>query len=160
DMASWRDDLNRIVVLPHAQQYPALKALLTRRDAAPAEEWNTAFGEASLYEALTRLPDARNIYRTNRAEVRPLLDACTNWHLIEIGGGNGALWRDFFRDDEHGDFTLIDPVPETHALVAAHLPKGVQFHAVVAPIQEAQLPDADVVVCSLTLHHVAGLDAE
>jgi hypothetical protein len=51
-MATWQEDLNRIIVLPRAQQYPALRALLAQRDAAASddsEEWNTAFGAASLY---------------------------------------------------------------------------------------------------------------
>jgi hypothetical protein len=161
-MATWQEDLNRIIVLPRAQQYPALRALLAQRDAAASEdseEWNTAFGAASLYEAFTQLPDAQNIYRANRAAVRAALKTRMDWHIVEIGGGNGVLWRDFFDSDERGQFTLVDPLPETHQIVAQALPAGVAFHSVVAPIQEAELPDADVVTCSLVLHHIAGLDA-
>lgn len=159
-MTSWQEDLNHLVTLPHAQQYPALRELLARRDAAPAEEWNTTFGAASLYEALTQLPDPQRVYQANRAEVRAALHGRSDWHIVEVGGGNGALWRNFFGDGEHGEFTLIDPVPETHDIVASLLPAGVTFHAVIAPIEEAVLPDADVMVCSLILHHIAGIDAE
>jgi Methyltransferase domain len=159
-MIVWQDDLNRIIVLPRAQQYAALQDLLARHDAAPAEEWNTTFGAASLYEALTQLPDFQRIYQANRAVVRTALATRADWHIVEIGGGNGALWRGFFRDDESGHFTLVDPAPEPHHVVAALLPAGVKFHSVVAPIAEADLPDADVVVCSLTLHHIAGVDAQ
>ena len=158
-MATWQEDLNQIIVLPRAQQYPALRALLVQRDAAASEEWNTAFGAASLYEAFTQLPDAQNIYQANRAAVRAALETRIDWHIVEVGGGNGVLWRDFFDSDERGQFTLVDPLPETHQIVAGVLPAGVAFHSVVAPIQEAELPDADVVTCSLVLHHIAGLDA-
>jgi hypothetical protein len=158
EMATWQEDLNRIVVLPRAQQYAALRELLARRDAAAAEEWNSTFGATSLYEALTQLPDPQNFYRANRAVVRSALEARTDWHIVEVGGGNGILWRDFFRGDERGQFTVVDPAPETHEIVAALLPEGVVFHSVIAPIQEAKLPEADVVNCSLVLHHIAGLD--
>jgi len=159
-MATWQADLHRIVVLPRAQQYAALKELLARRDACPAEEWNAAFGAASLYEAFTQLPDAQLAYRANRAVVRSALEARPDWRLVEVGGGNGVLWRDFFHHDERGQFTLVDPVAETHEIVAALLPRGVVFHSVLAPIEQAALPDADVVNCSLILHHIAGLDAD
>jgi hypothetical protein len=159
-MTTWHDDFNRIIVLPRAQQYPALRELLAQRDAAAAEEWNTAFGAASLYEAFTQLPDAQNIYRANRAAVRAALDTRGDWHIVEVGGGNGVLWRDFFGSDERGQFTLVDPLLETHQIVAGLLPAGVAFHSVVAPIQEAELPEVDVVTCSLVLHHIAGVDAD
>jgi hypothetical protein len=158
-MATWQADLHRIVVLPRAQQYAALKEFLARRDAGPAEEWNAAFGDTSLYEAFTHLPDAQLVYRANHAVVRSALEARPEWHIVEVGGGNGVLWRDFFRGDERGQFTLVDPAPETHGIVAALLPAGVVFHSVIARIEEAVLPDADVVNCSLILHHIAGLDA-
>ena len=159
-MRTWHDDFNQIIVLPRAQQYPALRELLAQRDAAAAEEWNTVFGAASLYEAFTQLPDAQNIYRANRTVVRAALDPRIDWHIVEVGGGNGVLWRDFFGSDERGHFTLVDPVPETHQIVARLLPAKVVFHSVLAPIQEAELPEADVVSCSLVLHHIAGLDAD
>jgi hypothetical protein len=156
---SWQEDLNRIVLLPRAQQYAALKDLLARRDAEPTEEWNTAFGAASLYEAFTQLPDAQNVYRANRAVARSALEGRRDWRIVEVGGGNGALWRHFFPDDEQGHFTLVDPALETHRIVAALLPAGVVFDSIVAPIEQATLPDADVVNCSLILHHIAGIDA-
>jgi hypothetical protein len=105
------------------------------------------------------LPDAQQRYRARRTAVRHALAARTDWHIVEVGGGNGVLWRDFFRPDERGRFTLVDPVLETYEILAALLPAEVAFHAVVAPIQEAVLPPADLVTCNLILRHIAGRDA-
>jgi hypothetical protein len=156
----WHDDLNRLLVLPRAQQYAALQALRVQHAAPLAEEWNVTFGPASLYEALTHLPAFQGIYQANRAVLSRWLEPRPYWHIVEVGGGNGALWRDFFRGNEQGQFTLIDPAPEPHTVISALLPSGMTFHSVMAPIQEADMPEADVVVCSLMLHHIAGIDAQ
>ena len=56
---------------------------------------------------------------------------------------------------------LVDPLPEVHERVAAVLPEGVALVSRVARVEEvaAELGEADLAVCSLSLHHVAGGDA-
>ncbi len=80
------------------------------------------------------------------------------WQVVEIGGGNGALWESVFDAQQAGTFTLVDPHPEAHASVAKRLPSHVSFHSIVDTAERAVIPDADVIVSSLTLHHVAGVD--
>lgn len=147
--------------VPRTQQREALEGLL-RDLPAPAsdEEWNTRFGPQSLYDAWSRTTVARGVYQANRALLRPLLDQRPGWRAVEIGGGNGRLWRDLLRPDDQGELVLVDPTESAHESVAAVLPPGVKLVSVRAPVQESTLPQADAVVCSLTLHHVAGLDTE
>jgi hypothetical protein len=155
----WQGQLTRLISLPRAQQFAALKSLRRTRNNHQLEEWNTAFGSASVYEAWTQLPLMQGLYSRNQAILREVLTGRKHWHIVEIGGGNGALWRHFFRPHDQGTLTLIDPQPEVHATVATCLPQGIDFHSLIAPVEEVEIPEADVLICSLTLHHVAGLNA-
>lgn len=55
---------------------------------------------------------------------------------------------------------VIDPVPEAIEEVRKRVPVGVVVHGVVGRVQEVEIPPCDLLVCSMTLHHLAGLDAE
>ncbi len=157
----WLNQLQQFLTLPRAHQFEALRRLreVAGRDSA-GEEWNSVFGTQSVYEAWTQLPLMQHVYNANRAILRPLLEQRSPWHLVEIGGGNGALWQDFFHVQERGVLTLIDPNPEVHATVAAVLPSGIELHSHIAHVENVELPEADGVVCSLMLHHIAGLDCD
>lgn len=156
----WLEQLRQVIVLPRRHQFEALKRLRQAKEQEQVEEWNSAFGVESVYDAWTQLPFMQQLYSANRAVLRPLLDQRSHWHLVEIGGGNGALWRDFFHEQDRGTLTLVDPVPEVHAAVAAILSPGVELDSRIARVENVELPQADALVCSLMLHHVAGQDAQ
>ena len=157
----WLNQLQQFLTLPRAQQFEALKRLRAGAEQnSTGEEWNSVFGSQSVYEAWTQLPLMQHVYGANRAILRPLLEKRSPWHLVEIGGGNGALWQGFFHAQERGVLTLIDPNPEVHATVAAILPAGIELHSHIARVENAELPEADGIVCSLMLHHIAGLDRD
>ena len=155
----WLEQLRQILVLPRIQQFEALKRLREVKEQEQVEEWNSAFGAESVYDAWTQLPFMQQLYTANRAILRPLLNERPHWHLVEVGGGNGALWRNFFSEQDRGTLTLIDPVPEVHAAIAAILPSGVELDSRIARVENVNLPQADALVCSLMLHHIAGQDA-
>ena len=129
----WLKQFEQFLTLPCAQQFEALRRLreVAGQNSSPAE-WNSVFGTQSVYEAGTQLPLMQHIYGANRAILRPLLEQRSPWHLVEIGGGNGALWQGFFHAQERGVLTLIDPNPEVHATVAAVLPSGIELHSHIA----------------------------
>ncbi|MDP6775723.1 MAG: class I SAM-dependent methyltransferase [Candidatus Latescibacteria bacterium] len=156
----WLDALTAVVALPRSKRRAALDELCeSNRDESP-EDWNTAFGRESLYDAWSQTPPMLSLYAANHGVLRPFLDSRRDCHIVEIGGGNGALWGGFFGPEARGSFTLIDPVQDAHRAVATRLPEGIEFHSRVTPVEQAEMPGGDVVVCSLMLHHVAGLDAE
>jgi ubiquinone/menaquinone biosynthesis C-methylase UbiE len=155
----WATELGRVVTLPRARQYAALQQLRAQYSGVEREQWNTAFGPVSLYDAWTRLPLMQGLYRLNRAVVDEVLRDRPDWHIVEIGGGNGAIWDGFLGPRGPGTLALIDPHPDAHTAVAMRLPENVAFQSYVASVEHVDIPDADVIVCSLTLHHVAGVDA-
>lgn len=141
-----------------AQQVRSLQAQAAKR--AHPEEWNTQFGSESLFQAWTSSPLMQALYAKNSAVIRPILDRNPGWRVIELGGGDGRIW-DLLRPDDRGEILLIDPQPEVHAQVASRLPTGVSLQSVVDVAQApAQWGQADLVLCSLTLHHVAGVDKQ
>ena len=156
----WKDALASLLLLPRAQQLEACRQLQNTSALSDSEAWNTDFGSESLYEAWTRLPFMQALYRHNREVLHAHMEQRQGWHFVEIGGGNGALWRDLFSPSTQGTLTLIDPASQVHEMVAAVLPPGVQLRSCQMPIEQADIPEADAVVCSLTLHHVAGIDAQ
>ena len=136
-----------VLSLPRQVQPNAIESLLTKLPKANIPEvWNTAFGPESLYEAWSQTRVARGVYTANTKVLRKFLDGRPNWRVLEVGAGNGALWRRLLGPDDVGTLVLVDPVTDAHAQVASALPPGV--------------PDVDAVVCSLTLHHVAGRNRE
>lgn len=166
DAAVGAPGLRALLALPRGLQPAALAALRARLDAVATpdpEAWNTAFGEGSLFEAWTRTPIMSRLYAENRRVLRPFLDARPTGTLVEVGGGNGALWRGLLTPDDRHTLVIVDPMPSAHEAVAravaAHAP-GVRIEAVAGGVPEVALPEADAIVCSLTLHHVAGRDAD
>ncbi len=150
--------LNTMLALPRAEQPAAVAALCTELPSAEDEPWNTAFGPDSLYHAFTRCSVARDLHAANRAALRPRLDARPGFRVIEVGGGNGALWDGLLRPDDHGEIIVVDPHPDGADGMRRIAPSGVAVHHIQAPVEQAVLPPADGVVCSLVLHHIAGAD--
>lgn len=155
----WKDRLIELDLLPRAYQFDALQELRRTYERSDYEQWNSAFGSESLYDAWAQLPFMQRLYESNRSIIRQALEARPRWHVVEIGGGNGAVWEKMFTGHLPGTLTLIDPHEEAHSAVAKRLPDHVTFRSIVDTAERAEIPDADVIVSSLTLHHVAGVDA-
>ena len=147
--------LAAILALPRALQ-PAAAATLGTSLPAAQEAWNSSFADGTLFEAFSGSSVARGVYAANREVLRPLLG--DGFRVVEIGGGNGRLWRGLLADGARGDIVVVDPHPDGALGVAAQVPKGVTVRHVCASAQDADLPAADVVIASLVLHHVAGTD--
>ena len=146
--------------MPRGEQLDALLRLQARL-APPAsiEAWNTSFGPGSLFDAWTRAPITRALYRANAALLADTLADQRDWRAIEVGGGDGRLWKDLLDDDAQGTLWVVDPHEEPHQQVRSVVPPGVSVRSLQCFVQDADLPEADLLVCSLTLHHVAGQDA-
>ncbi len=158
--------LPAILTLPRSEQSAALRALrCALPPTATPEAWNSRFGPTSLFAAWTASSLMRGLHRSNAELLRPLL-ARPGFRVIEIGGGDGALWRDALPPDAlppdaQGELLLIDPVAEVGELVRASLPEGVSLRFRQARLEEVDpgsLPPADAFVASLVLHHIAGAD--
>ncbi|NCG21595.1 MAG: methyltransferase domain-containing protein [Rhodobacterales bacterium] len=154
--------VNAVLSLPRQVQPNAIESLLMKLPKADVPEvWNTAFGPESLYEAWSQTRVARGVYMANTGVLRQFLDGRPNWRVLEVGAGNGALWRRLLGPDDVGTLVLVDPVTDAHAQVAGALPPGVKLESRVGRIESlTDLPEVDAVVCSLTLHHVAGRNSE
>lgn len=152
--------IDAMLRLPRGEQAEAATALSIEWD-SDNEEWNTAFGPDSLFDAWTRCTLLKNLYRSNADFIVSKLRE--GWTGIEIGGGNGALWQTLSQRGSlpEGTLWVVDPAEEVHQQVRQVLPAQVRVRALPHPVQTIldRLPEADVVVCSLTLHHVAGVDA-
>lgn len=151
--------LDAVLRLPRGAQPLAVRELRQRLPAASEEPWNSAFGGRSLYHAFAQSSVVRGVHSANRAALRPLLDARPGFRVVEVGGGDGSAWDGLLLPGDVGEIVVVDPHPEGAAGVRRFAPPGVYVRHVVAPVQEVALPDADVVTCSLVLHHVAGVDA-
>lgn len=153
--------LRGILERPRAEQPAAVAAALSAwPPESGAEAWNTAFGPDSLYHAFTRSTVARGVHGANREVLRPWLDARPSWRVVEVGGGDGSLWAGLLRPGDVGEIVVVDPHPEGPAAVAAVAPPRVRVTTRATRVEAAgALPEADAVVCSLVLHHVAGGDA-
>ena len=162
DLVRFTARFRDILTKPRAQQL-ALFSRLGEELASftSAEEWNTSFDIDSLYEAMTRLSIVRNIYRETRLRIRDHLGKLeTPWHVVELGAGNGAVWRDFMTEGLPGRLTVVDPVESVHSTVSAILPDCVEYQAITDKVEDClPLPECDVVLISLMLHHVAGRSA-
>src|SRR4029077_13996753 len=75
--------------------------------------------ELSLYDAWSQLPFIQNLYEQNRTVISGRLHDRDGWHIVEIGGGNGALWDGYLRTLKRGTLTLIDPNEDAHHALAA-----------------------------------------
>lgn len=155
-----RDALRALLAAPGPLDVGALQAL--RQSMPPLDEpeaWNTAFEAGSLFDAWTRSPLPEAVYAANRRTLRRLMDARPGWTFLEIGGGDGRLWADLLTPEDEGTLIVVDPHPEPHVRIAAIVPEGVAVRPIRREVQAATLPDADGIVCSMTLHHLAGTDA-
>lgn len=146
-----------LLALPRGEQPEAVERLLART-APVGEAWNTRFGPDSLFDAWTHTSVVQGIYAANAAVLRDLLDAREGFCVIEVGAGDGSLWQRVLRPEDRGTVVFVDPVPEAHEVARRKLPPGVAARNLVQRVEEAELPEADAVVCSLTLHHLAGRD--
>lgn len=125
------------------------------------EAWNVAFGPRSLFDAWTRTSIVQALHQRNAATLRRHLAGRDGWRVLEIGAGDGRLWQGI--PVEGGEILVVDPAAEAGERVRAAA-AGATVVPIVATVestlQDADLwRDLDLVVCSLTLHHVAGADA-
>lgn len=146
-----------LLALPRGKQPEAVERLLARTP--PVDEaWNTRFGPDSLFDAWTSTTVVQCLYDANVEVLRGPLDARPDWCAVEVGVGDGSLWRRLLREDDRGTLVLVDPVSEAHEVARRALPSGVTAKSEIRRVEQAHLPEADVIVCSLTLHHLAGRD--
>ncbi len=157
DATSIEAKVERLLTLPRGRQVDAARAFLATHSDPLPEAWNTTFGPRSLFDAWCRTSVARKVHGGVWEAVSPRLR--DGFVLVEVGGGDGSTWRGRL-DGRRGTLVVVDPVAEVHERVREVVPATVDVVAIQAPVQEAALPAADVVVCSLTLHHVAGRDAD
>jgi SAM-dependent methyltransferase len=144
---------------PRNRQPEAVKELSARIEIGSPEEWNSKFGPESLFDAWTGNHLVQGIYQANAKTLQSHLRP--GWRVIEIGGGDGRLWS-MLPDLPPGELWVVDPSAGVHERLQAELGDRIKVHGIQALIQDAlpSLPKVDAVVCSLTLHHVAGRDAQ
>jgi len=151
--------ISALLRLPHEEQVTAARALIAALPhSEPPEAWNSRFGPGSLFEAWTATRIARSVYAALSAELRPIV-AKPGFRILDVGGGDGSVWRSVLDGSERGEIVVIDVLPEAIQAVRDAVPAGVEVHGLVGPVQDLPLPEADALVCSMTLHHVAGIDA-
>ena len=73
----------------------------------------------------------QGLYQRNRAVIHETLQGRSDWHIVEIGGGNGALSQGLPDTQQADTLTLIDPHAEAHTAVAARLPGNVTFRPII-----------------------------
>jgi len=134
--------LRRLLALPRGRQLDAVQELCEELGAGAREDWNTQFGAGSLFEAWTASNMVLGVYEANRRMLP------SSGRVVEIGGGDGRLWRDA---GFTGEVVLFDPAPEAHERVGDY----VSLVSRVEPVG-TDIPPCDLVISSLTLHHVAG----
>ena len=163
EVARLNEGLKKVLALPRGAQYQAINQLRQSLDHQGVQEaWNTNFQADSLYQAWSEFSVMQDLYEANKKLVRNTLDARgPGWQVVEIGGGNGRLWRHALRPDDRGTLVLVDPVTHVHKVVAELLPAGVKLISKMERAENlTQFPEADLLVCSLTLHHVPGIDRQ
>ncbi len=156
----WSERINYIISLPQGHQRDAVRKLRSTFPKNHTEQWNTEFDSGSLYEAWTNILPMQNIYGLNRKVIRDFTKEINSFTITEIGGGNGALWRNFLPEDKNITFYLIDQNPKTGEIIKSLLPKNVNFEFVNKKVQDTDIPPSDIIVSSLILHHIPGHTAE
>ena len=151
--------VRELLALPHCRQLDAVERLLAALPVEHDEAWNSAFGTDSLFAAWTKTSVVQGVYEANRSVLRPLLDARPGWRIVEVGAGDGRLWRQLLTSEDVGELVVVDPVPQAIEAVRAAVPSGVAVRGITSGVESAVLPACDAIVCSLTLHHVAGATA-
>lgn len=150
--------LRALLDLPRRAQPAALRSLRARIDVPTGEAWNTRFGPLSLFDTWTRTSVMTSLYAANRRCLAAVL-ARRDFIVLEVGGGNGRLWEGL-PPGARGEIVVVDPMADVAAEIRSILPAGVRLTACVGRVEEVELPPVDAAVCSLTLHHVAGADAD
>ncbi|MEZ4316751.1 MAG: class I SAM-dependent methyltransferase [Myxococcota bacterium] len=154
------DRIAALLALPRADQVGAARALIASLPSAERPEaWNSTFGPGSLFEAWTETAIARSVHRALASELAPIA-ARPGFRIVDIGGGNGSVWRSVFDGSQRGELVVVDLLAEAIESVRAAVPAGVEVRGIVGAVQDVELPACDALVCSMTLHHVAGRDAE
>ena len=154
------------MAVPRGRQRQALVQWLEALpEEHPKEAWNARFGPGSLFDAWTRSSLVQGLYAANAATLRGHLDGIgPGWRIIEAGGGDGRLWRGVLTAADRGELFVIDPASEVHDVVPDAVPDGVSLIGVEQGVEhtlgEPFWHQVDAIVCSLTLHHLAGVDAE
>lgn len=151
--------IETLLQLPREQQVAAARALIASLPAAENEAWNTTFGAGSLFEAWTATSIARRVHSALAQALEPIV-AKPGFVVIDVGGGDGSVWTRAFTPDARGTLVVVDPLAEAAQRVAEVVPPGVHVESRIGSIQDVELPSADALVCSMTLHHVAGADAD
>lgn len=146
------------------QRYALVQWLEALPEEHPKEAWNARFGPGSLFDAWTRSDLVAGLYAANAASLREHLDRVgPGWRIIEVGGGDGRLWRSVLTEADEGELFVIDPAAEVHDVVPDAVPRGVNLIGVERGVEDSLAEplwhEVDAVVCSLTLHHLAGYDA-
>ncbi|MCA9489312.1 MAG: methyltransferase domain-containing protein, partial [Myxococcales bacterium] len=150
--------LERLLAMQPERQVDEALDLLDRLPPVHDEAWNSRFGAGSLFDAWSRTSIARGVHAALAEAIRPVVQR-PGFVAVEVGAGNGRTWSDAWRGGERGTVVAVDPVPEAIEQLAAVLPQGVELVRQHARVEDIDLPDADLVVCSMTLHHLAGRSA-
>lgn len=157
----WTERLNKILTLPQRHQRDALRILSRSFKPSDSETWNKRFDQDSLYESWSQILPMRNLYEVNKNVINKKLSELQNFTIVEIGGGNGALWRNLFNPNQKGTFILIDPTEESHEAVKKAIPSNIEFISIKKSVEELnQIPEADIIVCSLVLRFIPGTEKE
>lgn len=156
-MRSIEDALRELLALPRSEQVTAAMALLDTLPDLHDEAWNSRFGPGSLFDAWSRTSIASGVHRRLAEHIRPVVER-DGFVVIEVGAGNGRTWDALWTGRERGTLVVVDPVEE--ALAQITVPDGVACERIVGRIEDVALPASDLIVCSMTLHHLAGRDAE
>lgn len=151
------DAVRGLLELPREQQVRAARELIASLPPAAPEAWNSTFGPGSLFEAWTATSVATHTHRGLVQALQPFLEP--GFVIVDVGGGDGSVWRRAFTDDSRGTLIVVDPVAEAVERVRNAVPAGVEVQGIVGFVQDVQLPPCDAIVCSMTLHHLAGADA-
>ncbi len=141
---------------PRAGHHRAVLDLARRIDfGQDPEEWNSAFGPDSSFHTWTETTLMGRLYELTRSTLAPAL-ARPGWRGLEVGGGNGAFWRD--QELPPGELWVVDPWAEVGVRLQETVPAHVKLHFVEGLVQDVDLPQVDFVLASLVLHHIAGAD--
>ena len=151
------EKVRHLLALPRPEQVDAARALIASLPPARPEAWNTTFGPGSLFEAWTATRIARDVHGALAEAVAPIV-AREGFTLVDVGGGDGSVWRRLPADAE-GTLVVVDPLIEAVDRVRSVVPAGVTVEGLQGFVQDVELPACDALVCSMTLHHLAGADA-
>ncbi len=163
------DRIEALLALPPDRQVAEARALIASLpEGDPPEAWNSTFGPGSLFEAWTRTSIAQDVHSALASQVRRYAKI-PGFVMLDIGGGNGSLWKRVFDGTESGTLIVVDKLESAVHTVASAVQDvewadgaGVSVRGLVGPVEDAltELPACDALICSMTLHHVAGADAE